>query len=331
MQHVARDIDQARGAAAPLRLGGLWSLHGRLVANWEPQSRKRVRQATRDLGVALAGEIHPFCMHVKGHGGVKGAVRLVQRLLPRVQFVGRFDVASYYRSIRHDHLLTQLRAAPVPAALQALIEDYLRLPDSRATGRGLVAGGGLSPLLGALHLVDVDRALGNQRLRSAGVYYLRYMDDILILTRTRWQLRRAIAILRRMLVDLDLELHADKRFIGRTTAGFDFLGYRFQPGRRLRPAAQSLERLLTRSRRLYEQGVTRARLWRYVERWVDWLWGGLGGIVSRKGGRRTYWIYILARLAIPTPASPARASQPAAVDDDNGWRRVGRGRAPSTR
>jgi len=137
--------------------------------------------------------------------------------------------------------------------------------------------------------------------------------------------------LRQRLGELDLELHADKRFIGRTTAGFDFLGYRFQPGRRLRPAAQSLERLLTRSRRLYEQGVTRARLWRYVERWVDWLWGGLGGIVSRKGGRRTYWIYILARLAIPTPASPARASQPAAVDDDNGWRRVGRGRAPSTR
>ena len=58
-----------------------------------------------------------------------------------------------------------------------------------------------SPLLGALHLVDVDRALGNQRLRRAGVYYLRYMDDILILTRTRWQLRRAICTLRRMCGD----------------------------------------------------------------------------------------------------------------------------------
>ena len=89
-----------------------------------------------------------------------------------------------------------------------------------------------SPLLGALHLVDVDRALGNQRLRRAGVYYLRYMDDILILTRTRWQLRRAIATLRRMLGELDLALHPEKRFIGRTTAGFDFLGYRFQSGRR---------------------------------------------------------------------------------------------------
>ena len=105
--------------------------------------------------------------------------------------------------------------------------------------------------------------------------------------------------MRRLLGELELELHPDKRFIGRTTAGFDFLGYRFQPGRRLRPATQSLQRLLTRSRRLYEQGATRARLWRYLERWVDWLWDGLGSIVSRKGGRRTYWIYILMCLDLP--------------------------------
>jgi RNA-directed DNA polymerase len=332
LQLLANDKVETLGAGArrrseqrhlPLRLGGLWSLGGRLMANWEPQIRKRVRRATRELGTVLARELHPFCMHVKGHGGVKGAVQLIQRILPRVQFVGRFDVASYYRSIRHDLLVAQLRAARVPERLRALIDDYLRLPDTRATGRGLVAGGGLSPLLGALHLLDVDRALGNKRLRGRGVYYLRYMDDILILTRTRWQLRHAIATLRRMLGKLDLALHRDKRFIGRTSAGFDFLGYRFQPGRRLRPAMQSLERLVTRSRRLYEQGATRARLWRYLQRWVDWLWGGLGGTVSRQGGRRTYWIYILERLAIPKPACPGRASQPAAVEDGTGLRRSG--------
>jgi hypothetical protein len=298
--------DHSNSWHRPLRLVRLWSLDGRAMATWEPSSRNRVRLATRELGVALRREIHPFCMHVKGHGGVKGAVRLIQRLLPRVHFVARFDIASYYRSIRHDRVTEQLRAAQVPKQLRALIDDYLRLPDRHQSGRGLVASGGLSPLLGALHLVDVDRALGNERLRRSGVHYLRYMDDFLILTRTRWQLRRAIATLRQRLGKLDLELHPDKRFIGRTTAGFDFLGYRFHPGRRLRPAAQSLERLLTRSRRLYEQGVTRARLWRYVERWVDWLWGGLGSIVSRKGGRQRYWIYILVGLDIDGTPVPRR-------------------------
>ena len=195
----AMSCDHSNSWHRPLRLVRLWSLDGRAMATWEPSTRNRVRLATRELGVALRREIHPFCMHVKGHGGVKGAVRLIQRLLPRVHFVARFDIASYYRSIRHDRVTEQLRAAQVPKQLRALIDDYLRLPDRHQSGRGLVASGGLSPLLGALHLVDVDRALGNERLRRSGVHYLRYMDDFLILTRTRWQLRRAIATLRQRL------------------------------------------------------------------------------------------------------------------------------------
>ena len=38
-------------------------------------------------------------------------------------------------------------------------------------------------------------------------------------------------------------------FIGRTTHGFDFLGYTIHPQRRLRPSSVSLERLLARARR----------------------------------------------------------------------------------
>jgi len=45
---------------------------------------------------------------------------------------------------------------------------------------------------------------------------------------------------------------------------------------------------------------------RYVEGWVDWLWGGLGSIVSRKGGRQRYWIYILVGLDIDGTPVPRR-------------------------
>ena len=51
--------------------------------------------------------------------------------------------------------------------------------------------------------------------------------------------------------------------------------------------------------------------------------GGLGGGVCRQRGRRTYWIYILERLAIPKPASPGRTPHSAAVEDGTGLRRVG--------
>jgi hypothetical protein len=63
----------------------------------------------------------------------------------------------------------------------------------------------------------------SQRL-DCGV--VRYMDDIVLLPRTRWELRRAIAALHEEVAALGLHLHRVKRLIGRTTQGFDFLGER---------------------------------------------------------------------------------------------------------
>ena len=126
------------------------------------------------------------------------------------------------------------------------------------------------------------------------------MDVFVILARTRWHLKKAIAQIHHITADLKVRLHRkDKCFIGRTDNGFDFLGYTIHPQRRLRPSAVSLERLVKRARRLYEQGGDKKRLWEYVIRWHRWLHGGLKGLVSRKGGIRRYYIYILRRLGIP--------------------------------
>ena len=69
--------------------------------------------------------------------------------------------------------------------------------------------------------------------------YVRTMDDIVLLARTRWQLRRAIAELHACLRPLHLRHHPEKRFIGKLSRGFDFLGYQFihlHWGRKLRPS-----------------------------------------------------------------------------------------------
>ena len=71
------------------------------------------------------------------------------------------------------------------------------------------------------------------------------------------------------------------------------------PQRRLRPSSVSLQRLVARARRLYEQRGSKDRLWDYVTHWYRWLHGGLKGSVTRKGGIRRYYIYILRRLEIP--------------------------------
>jgi RNA-directed DNA polymerase len=49
----------------------------------------------------------------------------------------------------------------------------------------------LSPLLAGFHLYELDQQLAKRN----GVRYCRFMDDLLIISKTRWQLRRAITIM----------------------------------------------------------------------------------------------------------------------------------------
>ena len=156
-----------------------------------------------------------------------------------------------------------------------------------------------SSLLGGLYLVGLDQAMDRLKSRSQLVEYVRYMDDVVLLAKTRWQLRRAIAALHVVLGSLHLRLHRVKRFIGRTSAGFDFLGYRLHPGRKLRPSKESLRRLRARARRLYEREGDVTRLRQYVRRWWQWLHGGLWGRVRWAGGAERITRHILATLRIP--------------------------------
>jgi hypothetical protein len=211
--------------------------------------------------------------------------------------VARFDIASYYNSMQHETLMGLLDEAGVDETLRPLVQQYLELPDLDHTGRGMVAGGALSPLLGALYLLPLDAAM-HRHVVSGRIHYVRYMDDIVILAKTRWHLRAAIRSLIEVIESLGLCLHQEKRFVGRIDKGFDFLGYQIHPSRRLRPSAESLRRLVVRAGRLYEQGDDIRRLWQYVTRWTRWLWGGLDGLVSRGGGVKRYMVYVLKQLRI---------------------------------
>jgi RNA-directed DNA polymerase len=122
------------------------------------------------------------------------------------------------------------------------------------------------------------------------------MDDYLIFAKSRHALRKAIKSMYGVLATLKLQVHPDKRFIGLSRKGVDFLGYRLHPARKLHPAAQSFTRLYERARRLHEQGVDEHRLRQYVQRWYSWLHGGLRGMVSTHGRLPRVWQYIQRRL-----------------------------------
>ena len=146
-------------------------------------------------------------------------------------------------------------------------------------------------------------------LRLYGLFYVRYMDDFVIMAQKRHQLRRAIKCVHEVLGRLGLRLHDSKRLIGKLSKGFDFLGYRVVPGHRLRSSAESKRRFAEKFRRLYEQRASTMRLWRYAECWCRWRRAGLTGLVSLKGGLRRVVIRqlrILGIVGFPIPTYDAQ-------------------------
>ncbi len=69
-------------------------------------------------------------------------------------------------------------------------------------------------------------------MARSGQFYVRFMDDILVLAPTRWRLRKAVKAVNELLGSLCLLKHPDKTFVGRTGRGVDFLRGRLAPLRR---------------------------------------------------------------------------------------------------
>ena len=111
------------------------------------------------------------------------------------------------------------------------------------------------------------------------------MDVILILTKTRWNNRKAIKQLNQILNKLKIEKHPDKITVDKIENGFDFLGYYFK-GCQLTVAKKTVEKHVIHWYQLYEQQKRRkatfeeaaSTLDQYVLRWQRWAAAGLVGI-----------------------------------------------------
>ncbi len=119
-----------------------------------------------------------------------------------------------------------------------------------------------------------------QALGKRGLFYVRFMDDIIVLAPTRRKLRAVVKALNRALGALRLAKHPGKTFIGRIEKGFDFVRYHFSPRGRT-PARQTIVTFLERAIRLYEQepgeNLVTARLGAYVRGYEGWVRAGLAG------------------------------------------------------
>lgn len=192
----------------------------------------------------------------------KDALRRVDELLKdgHVHIVDA-DLQSYFDTIPHDRLLEQVRRKVSDGSILKLIEGFLvqgvmdglsQWTPEHGTPQGAV----ISPLLSNIYLDPLDHLMAQR-----GLEMVRYADDFVVLCRSEAQAAEAMGLVRQWTAEAGLELHPQKtRLIDARKEGFEFLGYRFEGGRRWprdRSRAKLREAVRARTPRLSGQSLER--------------------------------------------------------------------------
>lgn len=175
--------------------------------------------------------------------GCKDALRRVDQLLKLgYTHVVDADLKSYFDTIPHETLMQRIKAKVSDSRVLSLIEMFLKqgvleglslwTPES-----GTPQGAVLSPLLANIYLDALDHLMAGR-----GLEMVRYADDFVVLCRSGEEAETALAAVRTWVKDAGLALHPDKTRLTTESAGFEFLGYRFEAGKR-RPRDKSLAKL----------------------------------------------------------------------------------------
>ena len=168
--------------------------------------------------------------------GCKDALREVDRLLKEgFTHVVDADLKSFFDTIPHKRLLSLVEGSISDGRVLALIEAFLHQEIMSQAAHwhptaGKHQGAVLSPLLANLYLHPLDVLM-----EQGGWRMVRYADDFVILCATAAEAREALAQVTAWVEANGLTLHPDKTRIGdcrQPGQGFDFLGYRFEAGRR---------------------------------------------------------------------------------------------------
>ena len=168
--------------------------------------------------------------------GCKDALREVDKLLKAgYTWVVDADLKSYFDTIPHKELMSQLESKISDGKLLNLIEGYLKQDIVDGLERwtpvtGTPQGAVLSPLLANIYLHPLD-----QMLKQEGYQSVRYADDFVILCKSQEEAENVLVKVQEWVKAFHLELHPDKTHLGNCIQkgeGFEFLGYRFEAGRR---------------------------------------------------------------------------------------------------
>jgi RNA-directed DNA polymerase len=218
------DIPKGDGRTRPL---GIPTVKDRVVQ----QALKMVMEPIFEV------QFRPGSYGFRPGRGCKDALREVDRLVKEgYTYVVDADLKGYFDTIPHDRLMALVRASISDGRVLALVEGFLRQDIMKDMERwspttGTPQGAVISPLLANLYLHPLDLLM-----ETAGRKMVRYADDFVILCRSEAEAQNALHAVQEWVAVNGLTLHPDKTRLSdcrEPGRGFEFLGYRFEAGKRL--------------------------------------------------------------------------------------------------
>jgi RNA-directed DNA polymerase len=207
---------------------------------------------------------HPSSYGFRPGRGCHDALREVAGLIEEgYTFAVDADFASYFDTIPHERLMQRVEERVSDGRILALLRSWLaqdilagmqRWTPTEGTPQGAV----ISPLLANIYLHPLD-----QWMAARGYRMVRYADDFVVLCKSREEAEAALAEIRVWVAENSLRLHPDKTHIGdcrQKGQGFEFLGYRFEAGRRWvrkKSMTRFRDRIRERTRRTQGQSLER--------------------------------------------------------------------------
>lgn len=188
----------------------------------------------------------------KGKGQTAAALQ-VERWLKEdpagTAWYAQGDVIKYYDNITAGHarrVLTRLFK-------DKRYVDAMTEPIEKFDAKGMPLGIRISPWIANLVLTEFDRWVKEvMRIK----YYIRYVDDFVVLHATKGECRRFARLARQKLADMGFEMHTPK--VHRISSGLSYLGYVYYAGgdmywrRKNKSAWQKRRKGVTNKKRLRE-------------------------------------------------------------------------------